>query len=185
YYPGGAGYPPQQDRTAQQFVTPAYPAPPPVAQQGKQHRSIVKLVAMCTALALVVGGAAGGVGGYFAGGGSGSAGSGTSLDSVPAKDDSPAPEGSTEAVVNNVMPSVVQVKVATPRGMGSGSGFVISADGYIVSNNHVVAPAAKGGGKIVVQFANGKTSEAKIVGRDPTTDIAVIKAEDADGLKPA
>src|SRR5699024_917873 len=47
------------------------------------------------------------------------------------------------------------------------------------------APAAKGGGKIVVQFSNGKKSEAKIVGRDPTTDIAVIKAEDADGLNPA
>jgi len=185
YYPGGAGYPPQQDQTAQQFVTPQYPAPPPVTQSGKQHRPIGKLVAMCTALALVVGGVAGGVGGYFAGGGSGSAASGTSLDSVPAKEDSPAPEGSTEAVVNNVMPSVVQVKVATPRGMGSGSGFVISADGYIVSNNHVVAPAAKGGGKIVVKFSNGKKSEAKIVGRDPTTDIAVIKAEGVDGLKPA
>src|SRR5699024_6112157 len=58
-------------------------------------------------------------------------------------------------------------------------------DGYIMTNNHVVAPAAEGGGKIVVQLADGDKGEAEVVGRDPTTDIAVIKASDLDDLQPA
>lgn len=185
YYPTGAGYPHQQDQNTQQFVSPAYPTPPPVAESGKQRRVSGKLIALCTLLALVVGGAAGGVGGYFAGRGAGDDASGTSLESVPAKDHSDAPKGSTEDTVNTVMPSVVQVKVPTPRGVASGSGFAISEDGYIMTNNHVVAPAEKGGSKIVVQLSKGDKAEAKVVGRDPTTDIAVIKADDVDDLQPA
>jgi len=65
-----------------------------------------------------------------------------------------------------------------PRG-GSGSGVVISEDGYIVTNNHVV----ENGDKIIVEF-NGDDNEyiAEKVGTDPSTDLALIKI-DADGLK--
>ena len=56
-----------------------------------------------------------------------------------------------------------------------GSGFVVDRDGYILTNNHVV----ESGDKIIVRLSNDKEFEAKLVGRDPKTDIAVIKI-DAD-----
>lgn len=56
---------------------------------------------------------------------------------------------------------------------GSGSGFVISADGYIVTNDHVVA----GGQQISVSFQDGQTLDATLVGSDPATDVALLKVE--------
>jgi serine protease Do len=61
-----------------------------------------------------------------------------------------------------------------------GSGFIISTDGYIVTNNHVVAEADQ----IKVKLFDDKEFDAKIVGRDPKTDIALIKIEGAKGLTP-
>ncbi len=63
---------------------------------------------------------------------------------------------------------------------GSGSGFVVSADGYILTNNHVV----DGADKVTVQLLDHRTFSATVVGTDPTTDVAVIKI-DAKGLIPA
>jgi serine protease Do len=60
-----------------------------------------------------------------------------------------------------------------PRESGAGSGFVISEDGYVVTNNHVV----EGSDKIVVVFEDGTELEAKLVGRDPKTDLALVKIE--------
>jgi putative serine protease PepD len=62
---------------------------------------------------------------------------------------------------------------------GSGSGFVISADGYILTNNHVVA-SAEGGGTIEVGFFDGTTTPAVIVGRSPSYDLAVLRVERQD-----
>ena len=59
----------------------------------------------------------------------------------------------------------------SPRTTGAGSGVVISKDGYVVTNNHVV----EGADKMTVAFANGKTYEAKLVGTDKSSDIALIK----------
>jgi Do/DeqQ family serine protease len=58
---------------------------------------------------------------------------------------------------------------------GSGSGVIISADGYIITNNHVV----EGAEKLQVTLNNNKDYEATVVGRDPSTDIAVIKIDEA------
>jgi serine protease Do len=65
-----------------------------------------------------------------------------------------------------------QQRDATPM-RGTGSGFFISADGYIVTNNHVV----EGADKITVRTTDDRTLDAKVVGRDPATDLAVIKVE--------
>ena len=73
------------------------------------------------------------------------------------------------------------VSVTTPS--GEGSGVIMSADGYIVTNNHVVATAT--GGTVQVIFANGKKATATIVGTDPRTDLAVVKATGVSGLKAA
>jgi len=61
-----------------------------------------------------------------------------------------------------------------PPQMGSGSGVVISPDGYIVTNNHVIA----GADAVTVTFSNRYTTQAKVIGTDPSTDIALLKVED-------
>ncbi|SCF11265.1 trypsin-like peptidase domain-containing protein [Micromonospora mirobrigensis] len=66
---------------------------------------------------------------------------------------------------------------------GEGSGVILSADGYVLTNNHVVASAS--GDTVRVVFADGKTAQAKIVGTDPKTDLAVVKAGGVSGLKAA
>ena len=98
--------------------------------------------------------------------------------------DEPAPEGSVEAVAQQVLPSVVKIDVAGPQGAGSGSGIVLSEDGTILTNYHVVE-VAEDGGDIRVSFNDGTEAPAEILGTDRLTDTAVIKAEDVEGLEPA
>lgn len=95
-----------------------------------------------------------------------------------------APAGSAEKVAAAVLPSVVKINVSGSGGAGSGSGIVLSADGNILTNNHVVELAGNGG-SITVNFNDGNTVRAKVVGTDPVTDIAVIHAEGVSGLTPA
>jgi putative serine protease PepD len=108
-------------------------------------------------------------------------------DEAPAETSSldPAPSGQqattlsdVEDVAAQVLPGVVSIAVNGPRGIGTGSGVVISSDGQILTNNHVV----EGGGDINVTFHDGTTASAEVVGTDPTTDLAVIQAEDVSGL---
>ncbi|KQT33791.1 protease [Sphingomonas sp. Leaf412] len=65
----------------------------------------------------------------------------------------------------------------TREGQSLGSGFLISADGYVVTNNHVIAPAARGATveSITVTLQDRKEYKAKLIGRDPTSDLAVLK----------
>jgi putative serine protease PepD len=78
-----------------------------------------------------------------------------------------------------VQDSVVSITTQT----GEGSGVVLTADGYIVTNNHVVATAT--GDSVNIIFADGKKATATIVGTDPRTDLAVVKATGVSGLKAA
>jgi putative serine protease PepD len=92
--------------------------------------------------------------------------------------------GSIADLVDAVRPSVVSVRQevsqgGVSRGQASGTGFVLSADGYIVTNNHVVAE----GGDTVVTFADGTTEPATIVAGDPSRDLAVLRV-DRDDLLP-
>ena len=92
-----------------------------------------------------------------------------------------ADAGTVAQVAAAVLPSVVSIQLATGEG---GSGVIISSDGQILTNNHVVESAAAGGA-IQVAFSAGDTADARIVGRDPASDLAVIQAEDVSGLQPA
>jgi serine protease Do len=91
-------------------------------------------------------------------------------------------------VASVLSPSVVQINVSgirqTPYGAqkqeGMGSGVIYRSDGYIITNNHVV----EGSRDVEVAFADGATERGQVVGRDPTTDIAVVKV-DRDGLPAA
>ncbi len=98
--------------------------------------------------------------------------------------DAPAADGSVESVADTVLPSVVKIDVLTDQGGGSGSGIILSSDGQILTNNHVVAGAGEGG-RITVSFADGSHADATVLGTDPLTDTAVIQAEDVSGLTPA
>ena len=93
-------------------------------------------------------------------------------------------DGTVESVANAVLPSVVKVNVTGSSESGSGSGIVLSKDGEILTNNHVVAVAGKSG-SISVNFNDGTTQKATVIGTDPLTDVAVIRAEDVDDLTPA
>jgi putative serine protease PepD len=89
--------------------------------------------------------------------------------------------GSIAGIAQRLVPSVVMIKVSNGTEGGAGTGFIVHG-GYIVTNNHVVAPAVNGGNMQVV-FNDGKTTTATIVGHDPTTDIAVIKPGTLGGRK--
>jgi len=80
-------------------------------------------------------------------------------------------------VAKDVLPSVVTISAQGASAGGTGSGEVIKSDGYILTNNHVIAPAANGG-RLEVLFSNGKSVAATLVGRDPLTDVAVIKVDE-------
>ncbi|WP_211281126.1 trypsin-like peptidase domain-containing protein, partial [Rhodococcus opacus] len=130
------------------------------------------IVVGAVALALVSGGI-GGVVGSLATERNGSGAAVTnSLDAPKNNTATPAanaPAGSVQAVANKVVPSVVQIEVATAGGSGGeGSGIVISSDGMILTNNHVAGAAAKGG-KLTVAFSDGSTADAKLVGADPVS----------------
>ena len=95
-----------------------------------------------------------------------------------------ATTGSIEKVAQSVLPSVVMINVAGPSGEGSGSGIILSRDGKILTNNHVVALAGSSG-ELNVSFNDGSHASAKILGTDPLTDTAVIQAEGVKNLTPA
>ncbi|TDD40792.1 PDZ domain-containing protein [Saccharopolyspora elongata] len=107
----------------------------------------------------------------------------TSLDqSRPARSASTAPAGSVQQVAEKVLPSVVQLQLVTAQGGGEGSGIVISSDGYILTNNHVVEGAQNG--RLTALFHDNRSAPVRIVGTDPKSDLAVVKA-DITGLTAA
>ncbi|MFI6991947.1 S1C family serine protease [Nonomuraea wenchangensis] len=81
-------------------------------------------------------------------------------------------------VAAKVQPSVVMIQGQSAEG----SGVVLSEDGLILTNNHVVDGQ---GGALTVKFNDGRTAKAKVVGTDPATDLAVIRAEGVSGLAKA
>jgi S1-C subfamily serine protease len=85
------------------------------------------------------------------------------------------PSGSIADIAKRVGPAVVLVAVSTPDQYAVGSGVVIDKNGYVLTNNHVVAAASGGKGSIVVTFADNSTAKAQIAGLDPTSDLAVLK----------
>lgn len=93
------------------------------------------------------------------------------------------PENTVGEVAGKVQPAVVNIQVSTPSARGEGSGIVIDPQGYIVTNNHVVTmDGAADRADIDVVFSDGSRAPAEMVGRDPATDLAVLKVDDVQNL---
>lgn len=139
-------------------------------------------------LVLLIGGAAGAAGGYLAAGHRSQAPAAApehnSLDSsAPAARASAPPSGSVEDAARRVLPAVVQLQYSSGSASSTGSGVVFGSDGLILTNDHVVAEAK--GARIAASWQNGRTKTARLVGRDPTSDLAVLRAEGAHDLPTA
>ncbi|MCY0946007.1 S1C family serine protease [Streptomyces antarcticus] len=149
---------------------PAHAAPAPRAR-----KPAALLAAVALAAALVGGGTAAAVqqfvGHSATGSGGGVSGSNVSRSSI----------GTVSGVAEQVSPSVVRIDTRTGSGQGTGSGIVITADGEIVTNNHVISGASE----IQVTMSDGKKYSAKTVGTDPNKDLALIKLEGAGGTSQA
>lgn len=91
-------------------------------------------------------------------------------------------EGSIPAIVQVVQPSVVSISATGAAGTGTGSGFIYRPDGYIITNSHVISTAV-GSGQIEVTLFDRTTYPAKLIGKNSSYDLAVIKIE-KDGLIP-
>ena len=164
---------------------PPFQQPPSTTATAPVRRS-GGITAAVLAGSLVLGGAAG-VGGaawYDAWHGDDTATSTASGGPVKVSNAATLPSGSVEKVAAAVLPSVVKINVSGSSGSGSGSGIVLSKDGNILTNNHVVSLAGNGG-SITVNLNDGTTARAKVIGTDPVTDMAVIKAENVSNLVPA
>lgn len=139
------------------------------------------LIAAAVAAA-VVGGALGGGGAWLLSGDS------SPIAQEQAGADDPGPgdrelDRSTETpdwaqIADQTMPGVVSIQVGVGGEVsGLGSGFVYDADGHVITNNHVVAPADTDGGEVQVAMSDGSMIPATLVGRDPETDIAVLQLD--------
>ena len=179
-------YPSQYPSQEGSQEAPSAPSEPP-----RLSRPSGMFTAILLSGALVVGGLGGlaGAAGFAAvdylNGDSATASSpADTISAVTDREDTPAKDGTIEDVANSVLPSVVKINVRGAQGQGSGSGIILSSDGEILTNNHVVEVAGDGG-TIAVNFDDGSAAMAEIVGTDPLTDLAIIKAQDVSGLTPA
>jgi S1-C subfamily serine protease len=91
------------------------------------------------------------------------------------------PPGSVADIAQRTVPAVVSIEIRVGDQGGNGSGVVIDPAGYVLTNNHVVSAAAGANGAgIEAVFHDGTRMPARIVGRDPKTDLAVVKVEVAN-----
>jgi putative serine protease PepD len=155
---------------------PLEPAATPMGEGMRRGLGLVVLVSVITAL---LAGALGGTLGFVFASRAGVSRGPQLGGGNPAPLTQRAPD-SLAGVVKKVLPSVITVKVHAGGATNLGSGFIVSSDGYAITNDHVVAGAS---GSTQVTFSDGNTVSAKVVGSDPESDVAVLKL-DAANLTP-
>ncbi len=108
----------------------------------------------------------------------------TSKVTLSTSDGGEVPAGRFAAVAASVADSVVTIEAKSDDAGAQGSGVVIDGRGYVVTNNHVISEAAASPAKfkLTVVFNDGKEVPANLVGRDPKTDLAVLKVDNVDNL---
>gem|GEM_PF-164643 len=157
-----------------------------VEPRGRPGGVSRRLIGVALALALVSAGVGGAVGALVAHN-QGSSSAPVSSDAGLSQSNgssssgvSPAASGTVAAAAKTVLPSTVTIAEESSQEAGTGSGVIIRADGYILTNNHVVSAAANGG-SLTVTTQDGKNYSAQITGTDPSSDLAVVKIN-ATGL---
>lgn len=160
------GGPEQKTKEARRFSTPAVAA------------MVVAVGVVASALTGLI------VKGGDSGNGSGGATFSTTVVGDREQASASPDDGTVEGVAQKVLPSVVSIQVMSGQSGAEGSGSVISSDGLILTNNHVVADASGRGAEVTVTTNDGKQYDAEVVATDPQTDIAVIQAKGAEGLTP-
>ncbi|MDI3417861.1 S1C family serine protease [Streptomyces luteolus] len=160
-----------------------YPPPPPYdpapADRGRTRRRARGPVALLAAVAL--GAAAVGGGTAYAAQelwGKTAAAATTGVNGTNA---AAGGKGSVSGVANAVSDSIVEIQAETPSGESTGSGVIITSDGEIITNNHVVSGAST----VKVRTNDGRTHTAEVVGTDADKDLALIKVRGASGLEKA
>jgi putative serine protease PepD len=162
------------------YAPPPPGATPPVILETPPAppRRGIGLVLLVSVISALLAGALGGTLGYvFALRGSGGAplGGGTHLGGSAPDLAQRAPE-SVAGVVKKVLPSVVTIRARAGNAGSLGSGFIVSGDGYVLTNDHVVG-GASGNVQITVTFSDGRTAPARIVGTETESDVAVLKID--------
>lgn len=173
------------DFTQQQMQEPQDGMQPPQPPKKKKGHGKAVAIGLCSVAAACLLFAGGAVIGHMVSGGDGGAVA-ASADAgdgeLPTVQISSTPELDPdnydvvnglagEEIYKKVSPSVVSVIATTPNGASSGSGVIMSTDGYIITNDHVVSGAEQ----VTVQLSDGSQLEAEIIGTDEQTDLAVIK----------
>ena len=149
-----------------QVALPEKEGPQPASQGSGGRRRTLVVVLICLGIALAGGAAGGGI-----------------VRIVDHAVGNPGTSGSCVAtsVASSAVPSVVTLSVQGPSGNGNGSGEVIRAGGYVLTNDHVISAATgAGGGRIDVLFSDGSSKPATVVGRAPAVDLAVVKTATPD-----
>ncbi|MBC3190005.1 trypsin-like peptidase domain-containing protein [Pseudonocardia sp. C8] len=190
-YPPAHGGPPPQEPPVWAHGVPPYPGSGPYPQATgvgeppppRRSRRTFALLVGGLILALVAGAVGGAIGTDITR--SSASGGGVLAEPVP-EVESDLPVTPVEAVAARVLPSVVQLRVeggtGNMGGRGEGSGMVISEDGLILTNSHVVQPAATGGTLRVV-LHDGRVAVGSVVGQDPESDVALVRVQ-LGGLTP-
>ncbi|WP_228984084.1 S1C family serine protease [Streptomyces sp. DH12] len=172
-----------------QYAGPHAPVPPPPPYEpsppagdgpGPRRRRAPRPVGLIAAVAIVaaaVGGGAGALAQDLVGGDAADGGSTAVAGTAVSQSDA----GTVAGVARAVSPSIVEIRAAGSAGSSTGSGVVITADGEVVTNNHVISGASE----VTVRLGDGRTLTADVLGTDPDKDLALLKLRGAKGLKPA
>ncbi|MFF3330210.1 S1C family serine protease [Streptomyces sp. NPDC002888] len=167
--------PPAYEPTVSQADAPAAHAAPHAAPKRKRNRGPVALLAAVAIVAAAIGGGTA-YGIQELTGKDQVTSSSTATSVVPA-----GKKGDIAAVAAAVSPSIVEINATSNSGESTGSGVIITSDGEIITNNHVVSGASS----VKVKTSDGKSYTANVVGTDSKKDLALIKLENASGLKTA
>ncbi|MFC8219694.1 S1C family serine protease [Streptomyces sp. NPDC057362] len=167
-------WPPPPAQPPGNHPTQPLPEPPHGKRPARRRGPAALLVAVAIVAAAVGGGTAFGI--QELAGSDTVASSSTSTNVVPSSQ-----KGTVSGVAKAVSPSIVEINATSNAGSSTGSGVIITDDGEIITNNHVVAGASS----VKVTTNDGKQYTAEVVGTDSKKDLALIKLENASGLKAA
>ncbi|WP_285514892.1 trypsin-like peptidase domain-containing protein [Streptomyces sp. NBRC 14336] len=165
---------PAPDASAPDAPIPDAPVSDAQGRRKKRTRGPVALLAAVAIVAAAVGGGTAYAVQELSG--NDTVASSTTTSVVPS-----SKKGDIAAIAEAVSPSIVEISASSNSGQSTGSGVIITSDGEIVTNNHVISGASS----IKVTTSDGKEYTAEVVGTDSSKDLALIKLNNASGLKAA